>query len=239
MSEEQTDPSSDLSQDQHGWVRAYRYGMRLGDLRPFYLDAHSDSRQAEEDIQRRVVKAQLDLLLRFTGASYFDVDPDPDSWLDTFYVLAGQWNGRDAGIDEQLESIDQVLSQTGGPLWRPDLYLPLDEVRETAVGTVPAAPETAPSITASSWREPPRLIDWTPDEDPAAEYLRELRASRQRAQESGGPDLTPDEPRIKSNGRFTDLARKLSRTALQPRSADTHHDAHPPRRSVSGEGLQL
>jgi len=86
MSEEQTGPTADLSQDQHGWVRAYRYGLRLGDLRPFYLDAHSDSRKAEEYIQRRFVKAELDLVLRFAGASYFDVDPD--SWLDTFYVLA-------------------------------------------------------------------------------------------------------------------------------------------------------
>lgn len=166
-------------------VRSYRFGMQFGDLRSFYLEAHSDLRQAEEEIQRRITEAELDLLLRFSGAAYFDVDPDPDSWLDTFYVLAGKSTGRDAVIDEQLESIDQVLSQTGGPLWRPDLYLPLDEVREVAVDVAPASPGPAPSIAAWSWREPPRLFDRTPDEDPAAGYLRELRASRQQALGSG------------------------------------------------------
>jgi len=239
MNEEQTGPTADLSQDQHGWVRAYRYGMRLGDLRPFYLDTHSDSRQAEEDIQRRVVKAQLDLMLRFTGASCFDVDPDPDSWLDTFYVLAGTWNGRDAEIDEQLESIDQVLSQTGGPLWRPDLYLPLDDVHEAAVAAVPASPELAPSTTASSWREPPRLIDWTPDEDPAAEYLRELRDSRQQARESGVSEHSVDAVAVDSRSRFAELARRLSRRAHQPRSQAASNEAHPPHQTSSGGGLEL
>lgn len=239
MSEEQSGPTADLSQDQHGWVRAYRYGMRLGDIRPFYLDAHSDPREAEEDIQRRVVKAQLDLLLRFTGASYFDVDPDPDSWLDTFYVLAGTWNGRDAVIDEQLASIDQVLSQTGGPLWRPDLYLPLGEVHQAAVVTVPASPQAAPSISASSWREPPRLIDWTPDEDPAAGYLRELRDSRKQARESGVSEHSVDAPAVDSSSRFAELARKLTRRTLRPRSNRAHHEAHQPHRSVSSDGMHL
>lgn len=239
MSKEQTGPTADLSQDQHGWVRAYRYGMRLGDLRPFYLDAHSDARQAEEEIQRRIVKAQLDLLLRFTGASYFDVDPDPDSWLDTFYVLAGTWSGRDAVIDEQLESIDQVLSQTGGPLWRPDLYLPLDDVHEAAVAAVPASPELAPSTSASSWREPPRLIDWTPDEDPAAGYLRELHTNRQQARELGLPERSENAQPQNSRGPLTMLARKLSSRVLRPRSDDTHRDAHPPHQSVFGGSLEL
>lgn len=239
MSEEQTGSSPDSSQDQHRWVRAYRYGMRVGDLRPFYLDAHSDPRQAEEDIQRRVVKAQLDLLLRFTGASYFDVDPDPDSWLDTFYVLAGTWNGRDAVIDEQLDSIDQVLSQTGGPLWRPDLYLPLDEVHEAAAGSVPASPQIAPSTSASSWREPPRLVDWTPDEDPAAGYLRELRDSRQEVVESGAREHPVNAQPLDRSRRLAELARKLSMRALRPRSDQAIRDAHPPHRSGSGAGMQL
>lgn len=220
-------------------MRAYRFGLRYGNLRRFYMDAHSDLRQAEEDIQRRIAEAQLDLLLRFTGASYFDVDPDPDSWLDTFYVLAGKWNGRDAVIDEQLKSIDQVLSQTGGPLWRPDLYLPLNEVRESALGAVLAAPDTAPSIAASSWREPPRLADWTPDEDPASEYLQELRASRQAARESGVPEHSEDALPLDSKNRLAELARKLSGSILRPRSGDTHRDAHPPRRPGSSGGLEL
>lgn len=239
MNEDQTGPSTDLNQDQHGWVKAYRFGMQFGDLRSLYLEAHSDLRQAEEEIQRRIAVAQLDLLLRFTGASYFDVDPDPDSWLDTFYVLAGKWNGRDAGIEEQLESIDQVLSQTGGPLWRPDLYLPLDDVRESALGTVLAAPETAPSIAASSWREPPRLADWTPDEDPASEYLQKLRASRKAARESGVPEHSEDALPLDSRNRLAELAQKLSRSVLRPRSGDTHRDAHPPRQPRSSRGLEL
>lgn len=239
MNEDQTGPSTDLNQDQHGWVKAYRFGMQFGDLRSLYLEAHSDLRQAEEEIQRRIAEAQLDLLLRFTGASYFDVDPDPDSWLDRFYVLAGKWNGRDAGIEEQLESIDQVLSQTGGPLWRPDLYLPLDEVRDSALGTVLAAPETAPSIAASSWREPPRLADWTPDEDPAAGYLQELRVIRKVARESGVSEPSEDALPVDPGRRVTELARKLSSRVLRTRSDHAYRDAPPPRQPGSGGGLEL
>lgn len=241
MSEDQTARSADPSQGRHGWVKAYRFGMRYGDLRRFYLDAHSDLRQAEEDIQRRIAEAQLDLLLRFTGASYFDVDPDPDpdSWLDTFYVLAGKWNGRDLGIDEQLESIDQVLSQTGGPLWRPDLYFPLDEVREAAMDAAAASPEPAAPAFGSSWQEPSRLVDSAPHEDPAAGYLRELRASRQQARESGVLEHSEDALPPNSGRRLTAFARKLSSRVRRPRSHDTHRDAHPPHQSVSGGGLEL
>lgn len=142
-------------------------------------------------------------------------------------------------IDEQLESIDQVLSQTGGPLWRPDLYLPLDEVHQAAIDAVPARPEPAPSTSASSWREPPRIIDWTPDEDPAAGYLRELRASRQRIQESGVPERSENALPLDSRGRLTWLARKLPRRVLRPRSDDTHRDARPMHPSASGGGLEL
>ncbi|AZH84564.1 hypothetical protein EAO79_17920 [Plantibacter sp. PA-3-X8] len=246
MSEEQTGPSSDLSQDQNEWVAMYRHGLRFrkpqpdyDDVRDDYEDIHGDGPRMEEDIQLRIVETQMDLLLRFTGASDYDIHRDPDSWLETYYALAGKWLGRDAGIDEQLESVDRVLSQTGGPLWRPDLYLPLDEVHQAAVETVPASPQTAPSTSASSWREPPRLIDWTPDEDPAAGYLRDLRANRQQALELGLPERSEDVQPQDSRGRLTELARKFSSRVLRPRSDDTHRDAHPLRQPGSGGGLEF
>ncbi|AQX81021.1 hypothetical protein BWO91_14520 [Plantibacter flavus] len=246
MSEEQTGPSSDLSQDQNEWVAMYRHGLRFrkpqpdyDDVRDDYEDIHGDDPRMEEEIQLRIVETQMDLLLRFTGASDYDIHPDPDSWLETYYALAGKWLGRDAGIDEQLESVDRVLSQTGGPLWRPDLYLPLDQVHQAAVDAVPASPQTAPSTSASSWREPPRLIDWTPDEDPAAGYLRELHTNRQQARELGLPERSEKAQPQNSRGPLTMLARKLSSRVLRPRSDDTHRDAHPPHQSVFGGSLEL
>lgn len=190
MTEEQTGPSADLSEDQRGWVAVYRHGLLprtpppgYDDVRNGYEDIYSDDPRTEEETQLRIVEAQMDLLLRFTGASDYDIHADPDSWLETFYALAGKWHGRDAGIDEQLERIDQVLSRTGGPLWRPDLYLPLAKVHAAAVDAVPTSTAPASQVSASSWREPPRLVDWTPDEDPAAGYLRELQTERARTRE--------------------------------------------------------
>jgi hypothetical protein len=246
MSEEQTGPTADLREEQHGWVAVYRHGLRFrkphpdyDDLRDDYEDIHGDDPRTEEEIQLRIVEAQMDLLLRFTGASDYDVHPDPDSWLETYYALAGKWLGRDPGIDEQLESVDRVLSQTGGPLWRPDLYLPLAKVQAAAVDAAPASTAPATPIATSSWREPPRLIDRTPDEDPAAGYLQELHASRQQMLEAGKPERSADLLPVDSGGRFTEFARKLSRRVLGPRSDDAHRDAHPPHRSVAGEGMQL
>ena len=246
MSGEQTDPLSAPGQHQPGWVETYRRGQQFRDPEPDYEelfndseDVHGDDPRPEADVQRRIAEAQMGLLLRFTGASDYADGHDPDSWLDTFYALAGKWHGQYAAIDEQLESIDQVLSQTGGPLWRPDLYLPLDEVHQAAADAVPASPEAAPSTFASSWREPPRLIDWTPDEDPAAGYLRELRASRQQAQESGLSEHSIDAPAVASSSRFAELARKLSRRVHRPRSQAASNEAHQPHQSVSGGGLEL
>ncbi|WP_426738222.1 hypothetical protein [Plantibacter sp. 2H11-2] len=246
MTEEQTVPSSDLSQDQQGWVETYQRGQQFRDPEPDdeklfddSEDVHGDDPRPEADVQRRIAEAQMDLLLRFTGASDYAGGNDPDSWLDTFYALAGKWHGQHAAIDEQLESIDQVLSQTGGPLWRPDSYLPLDKVHQASVDAVPASPETAPSTSASSWREPPRLIDWTPDEDPAAGYLRDLHASRQEARESGLFEHSVDAPDVASSSRFAELARKLSKRVHRPHPHAASNDAHPPHQSVSGRGLEL
>jgi hypothetical protein len=246
MTGEHMGPASDLGQDQQGWVETYRRGLRFRDLEPDYEDLFDDSEDVhgfdprpEADVQRRIAAAQMDLLFRFTGASDYADGHDPDSWLHTFYALAGKWHGRDTEIDEQLESIDEVLSQTGGPLWRPDLYLRLATVQETAVEAPPATPEPVAPAPTSSWREPPRLIDWTPDEDPAAGYLRELRDCRLQARESGAHEHSENALPVDSGRRLTALARKLSSRGRRRRSDDTHRAAQPPHRAVSGGGLQL
>ncbi|SMQ67019.1 hypothetical protein SAMN06295909_1424 [Plantibacter sp. VKM Ac-1784] len=246
MSEEQTGPSGDLREEQHEWVAMFRHGLRFSkpqpdydDVRDDYEDIHGDDPRMEEEIQLRIVEAQMDLLLRFTGASDYDVHPDPDSWLETYYALAGKWLGRDTGIDEQLESVDRILSLTGGPLWRPDLYLSLAKVQEAAGDAAPTSPAPATPLSTSSWRDPPRLIDWTPDEDPAAGYLRELHANRQHARESSAPEHSVDAQPLDQSRRFTELGRKLSMGILRPRSDQAIRDAHPPHRSGSEEGMQL